>query len=218
MGKNDIQTAKEEVIKKLIVDVFGDENPMTTICPDQFVGECVFSANGFIVEATERKDIDFSKKYKEPIIAIILESPHKYEYKNESVGPAKGTTGRLFFNEFGNYLNKSKIASNLSQKDKYKIVFMNSIQYQTSQGKPLNCIENKCKRDELWLKMFDSFGKDNLLERIKSLKPDVVINLCTMGFNNLQLKVDNALKENNAYIYTIGTHPSTWNFQYAHIE
>lgn len=154
------------------------------------------------------------------VIAIILESPHIYEFENNTTpkGPACGTTGRLFFDKFLNLLDASNLREFLS--GEYNLVFVNSVQYQTSCGLKLSDNKNKIKRDENWEKVFiDNGGEADLKNRLDALKPVCIMNLCTKGLKNLQLEVDRSiLRYYHDGIYTYGSHPSTWNFSYAYIK
>lgn len=194
--------------------------PQTTaVCNDQF---CATFKNGKLTQCKRCNVLyDFDNNTikntsNKNIIAIVLESPHKYEFDSsgKSLGPAQNTTGRLFFKHFETLFLQSKLYSLCKSGVKYNIVFINSIQYQTSCGNSLRNPDARKNRDEIWLDMFNGGGKDDFLARLECLKPTYIINLCTKGFYNLQLAVNNCIlsKEEYCEIYTYGTHPSTWYF------
>lgn len=197
----------------------------TAACNDQF---CATFKNGKLTQCKRNNvlyDFDnntIKNKLNKNIIAIVLESPHKYEFDSsgKSLGPAQNTTGRLFFQHFEALFKKSKLYLLCKSGIQYNIVFINSVQYQTSCGNSLTKCTSKKKRDQIWLHIFtNDRGKKNFLARLECLKPTYIINLCTKGLYNLQLEVNNCILSKEEYrgIYTYGTHPSTWNFCFAKI-
>lgn len=189
------------------------------VCPDQVVGQLY---NGNFQFNQNRINIDYvkinnmfsiSNKLTEPII-IILESPHIDEFANGiALGPAMGKTGKYFGKFFDSLIINSKNI-NLQLQQKYDVIFVNAIQYQCSLGNKLNgkgTYQNKKQRDQNWLTCFNNSNSNDLKDRITAIKPYAVINLCTIGINNLQLYVDRIL--NSLSNYTIGNHPSTWVFR-----
>ena len=194
-------------------------------CPDQYFANL---ENGSLIEKN-REDIIYNKDKKATlvngtilnnIIAIVLESPHTNEFDNNGlpIGPAMGVTGKRFIREkkgFIDFISSSSVKYIL--KGNYKLVYVNSIQYQTSLGKKLSEINNKITRDDIWISIFEEHGgKVDLKKRLNALNPVLIINLCTKGLKNLQLYVNNEIKTLSKY--TFGTHPSTWNFSYAYIK
>ena len=161
------------------------------------------------------------------IILIILESPHIHEFNvpNSSVKNPVGTmmnpsTVKMFNANFEKLLKNSSLKTFVNSTD-YNVIIMNSVQYQCSLGNKLNTITNKEVRDNNWINCYNSHCKADLINRISLIKPAIVINLCTKGLKNLQLILHNDL---NPYciakkiVYTIGSHPCTWNFSYAYIN
>lgn len=207
----------------------------TSPCPDQYFADLI---NGQLVIRT-RENIDYYEKKGtkgtnlvreakgakgtelDNIIVIVLESPHKDEFDKNGLplGPAMGKTGDFFIRRKKGFVDFISDSGNCSiLKEKYQLVYVNSVQYQTSLGMSLNLNPNKNNRDNIWLSIFNKDGGDtDLKKRIEALKPQLVINLCTKGLKNLQLYVDNTISV-SSYKYTFGTHPSTWNFSYAYIK
>jgi hypothetical protein len=109
------------------------------------------------------------------IVVIVLESPHKDEYdiklSSNAPAPALGRTGgklnKLFLELF-----KCKVKFG-----KYHVILMNSIQYQCSFGEKPDKF-----RDRVWLKLWlcENFA-ENFISRLEAYKPDIIINLCTLG-------------------------------------
>lgn len=198
----------------------GITNANPNPCQDQKVGTL---SNGTF-SYTSRTDIDYKNSNAininptSPII-IVLESPHKEEFANDIArGPAMEKTGLYFGNFFSPLLKSSKLINVLTN-SQHDVIFMNAIQYQCSLGNKLNgkrSYQNKKQRDLNWLTCFNNNYSNDLVRRINAIKPYAVINLCTMGFSNLQLYVDravcsyiNGITKSPIY-YTIGRHPSTW--------
>lgn len=155
--------------------------PNLICCPDVVAGR-----NGkFWFEKKER----FIHQLETPItdedittIAIILESPHKSEFNIKNYvfetasNPALGKTGsklQKFFTD--EYLHS--IIPELPSK--YRVILMNSIQYQCSLGE-----SPKKFRDHIWLSLWlgsHEAIQDSFLERLHLYHPDYIFNLCTKG-------------------------------------
>lgn len=197
----------------------------TLPCPDQYFGD--LTGGQFVIRV--REDIEYHENLTasgvrgtklDNVIAIVLESPHKNEFGVNGLpkGPAMGTTGNFFSRNnrgFIDFVSNSSVSYILN--GIYKLIYVNSVQYQTSLGMSLKKNSNRNNRDNIWLSVFNKDGGDiDLKKRINALKPELIINLCTKGVKNLQLYVDNTISA--PYKYTFGTHPSTWNFSYAYIK
>ena len=164
-------------------------------CPDQYVA-MIKVTKGKIVEFCPCFDFTIPENRSSnseilknmsdvPVIAVVLESPHKDEFKEDSaIGPAVGETGdnfRLFFEE----MLESAIANrqlNLIHM-KYRILFINPIQYQCSLGDA-----TKNYRDDIFTEMwnYQDSNKQNIVQndfmgRLQSHSPAIVINCCTKG-------------------------------------
>lgn len=145
------------------------------------------------------------------VIAIILESPHVDEYIGPNIAPAMGYTGRLFFKHFNALFSHSSLYGQISKNITYDLVFVNSVQYQTSCGaKPLTSYKNKLRRDNNWIYIFQNYSSSDLQNRLRALKPVLIINLCTKGLKGLNSYVDKAIMPLYPNIYTVGDHPSNW--------
>jgi len=191
-------------------------------CPDQHVG--IYNKSGFKY-LPSRINIDYQKSLSGALsivnqlnnpVVIILESPHIEEFK-VPLGPAKGTTGRLFENGIHNFhtlIQRSTIYSTISSFFNIDIIFINAVQFQCSLGNKLNKA-NTIIRDNNWIQAFNNGFSQDVVDRIKAINPISVINLCTKGYLNMQLLLHEVVKVYTPY--TFGTHPSTWNFAYARI-
>lgn len=182
-----------------------------TICPipdmDGNISErnrdvILYSRNGASVER---------KPMLKNVIAIILESPHVCEFKNSVNVPAMGSSGRLFFAHFDSLFSSSSLCKQISLNKNYDMVFVNSIQYQTSCGAyPLSDKTNKKRRDSNWISIFNSCGANDLCDRLRALNPVLVLNLCTKSLNDLNSKVDAVVRPIYHGQYTTGWHPTNW--------
>jgi len=194
-------------------------------CPDQYFADLI---DGQLITRT-REDIDYhgnktangiNGSNLNCVIVIVLESPHKEEFGITGLpkGPAMGKTGSFFIRNtkgFVDFISNSGVSYIL--KGNYQLVYVNSVQYKTSLRISLNTQSARTGRDNIWLSVFNNDGGEiDLKQRLKALRPQLVINLCTKGVKNLQLYVDKAISV--PYKYTFGTHPSTWNFCYAYIK
>lgn len=156
-------------------------------CPDIVVGE----SGVFWFDRKERKkhkdklEVELSnKKSKEKRIVIVLESPHKDEFMNaknrsdffdENIcsNPALGRSGT----NLQKYFNDEIVRKKLQVHGKYRVILMNSIQYQCSLGQ-----SEGGYRDYIWLKYwYQEKGKECFIERLRDYKPDIIVNLCTKG-------------------------------------
>ncbi|WP_300383430.1 hypothetical protein [Clostridium sp.] len=159
------------------------------LCPDEIIG-VIKSESDRLDKFEEHKGYedkiltnydDFINEYKEyneyKKMVIILESPHVDEFDNNGlikVRPSYGKTGiniREMLNDKLTQKNKS---------ENYIVYLVNSIQYQCSLG-----INTNYFRDYVWLIQWkDKEIRDNLISRLKEIKPDLIINCCTKGSHN----------------------------------
>lgn len=203
----------------------GKYNFSSQICPDQYVADLICINNIWQINQTSNNilkrqvnppmrhlDIDYTKiNQNDNYILVILESPHYDEYDQFShapYGPACKTSGYYFLKHFVNIILRNNTIMSKLTKRTYKIIFINSVQYQTSLGyKPLK----KKIRDRNWLNLWGWAFNTDLINRIKSFptKNSIIINLCTIGCNNLRNMVSNQLNMHNI-VHHYGYHPCTW--------
>ena len=104
-------------------------------CPDQFRGE--YNKGIFKPAAPlNRLGVDYNSSPGQttyignipivnPVIAVVLESPHKDEYNaGVPLGPARGTTGRLFDSKFQNIFSVNYSFVTTYQENRATIVFL----------------------------------------------------------------------------------------------
>ena len=164
-----------------------------TVCNDLFIGRITYikewmwqdlddELSGFLfnnnINKIKKQTTDeyiLNGKNKNKKIVVVLESPHTYEYDSQgkSKGPARGKTGNLFVKYFCELLSNVKLDQNCI----YDIILINSIRLQCSLG-----YNPEFFRDLVWLYYWkDKLIRENLIDRIKELEPDFIINLSTKG-------------------------------------
>ena len=187
----------EECSDENIIEFVSDDK---YICKDNYVGEfeikngivqkldtCYFSAEERIKHLGDCNIENLIKLRKKETsnnkrIVVILESPHKEEYKFLNLYkaiklpqlpsmPAMGHTGTKLQE---NFINSVKV---FLKDGCYDIILMNGVQYQCSLGD-----DTDKHRDRIWLKMWLEEEKDkDLIRRLEEYKPDIIFNLCTNG-------------------------------------
>lgn len=150
----------------------------TRKCDDVFVGEIKKDTSDLRFEKDLRLkgDLKINIGTDKKTAVIILESPHTAEYDGDFVSPALGTTGRNLQRHF------EDVFRSICKDGEYRIILMNSIQYQCSLGADTNRY-----RDNMWLKLWfrENLRKD-FTERLSSYKPDLIFNLCTCGSHTME--------------------------------
>ena len=161
---------------------------------------------------------------KKPWLFLILESPHKNEFKgaDESLhGPARGITGK-YISKYLHQILESKSLELKSEDMLNKIkqcrglVIMNAIQHQCSEGKGLQDKEGQARRDNNFIEIWDKAkGKEDFEERITRhyRQGDVVVLACTHGTTPgapLRNRVQKSLEEKKLEIDAIVSHPYSW--------
>lgn len=189
------------------------------LCPDQYVGQIKESEdwNEFTrkpVFNDEWEVINIPKG--EKIMIMILESPHKDEFKGK-IGPAKGTTGRN--------LGKMTRLCDFYLYRNYELILMNAIPFQCSLGEKPEKFKDEVfanawneENQKIWneenqkIRIGKSFFKERLCSLLKELdgKFVVIVNACTSGGCRKQAVQDVideiALDIKRAEI----PHPSSW--------
>ena len=134
-------------------------------CPDQYVGTLGQLRSHGIASRSA-----LSTRPNTGAVLLILESPHVSEFK-EPLGPAKGSTGRLF-------AKHALSVPCLKGKGNASLVLINAIQYQCSLGeKPSRY------RDEVFVAAWQEFGRSDFVARLKATYQanDLVVCACTKG-------------------------------------
>lgn len=167
------------VFKRKCVQIYGSCNTCHP-CPDMFVG---------LINLNHGKFYSILKPYRTlqkcdlPLIVMVLESPHKQEYSTKGfpIRPARGRTGENIKLNLVNHL-KNKIPSGW-----YKILLVEAISYQCSNGKCLNNNgKNKKRRDNLFRIMWLCGGMRFFEKRLLSYRPKIIINSCTGGSDGMK--------------------------------
>jgi hypothetical protein len=154
------------------------------------------------------------------IILLILESPHKSEYKHDKKSftlkpkaPAQGYTGRNIESYMSSILKKISALTEGS----YNLIISNPIPYMCSLGIFTDKLNTKV-RDNVWNAVWNIVDKKgeyvirkDFINRCKLYQPEYIINCCTA---KLKQNVTDCLLTNkfgnNLYI---AHHPSAWKYQ-----
>ena len=198
-------------------------------CKDNFIGNIERT-----IDCQIKEDLHFSREKREEFknrdklkssninniknIIIVLESPHKEEFNksNSIIAPALGQTGRNLQNKFKEIF-KEDLA--IQKEQIYRILLMNAIQYQCSNGESLEKYRNRT--DKVWKWFWNNGGKDSFSDRISSYNPSIVINACT-GNIGKQESIKYILQEcinNNCYNSKLykAPHPSSCWFKKGYV-
>ena len=152
---------------------------------------CAPTPNMLTIQKRTELNYQMLPQASNPRIVILLESPNTDEYppknKTKISGPAMGSSGNRFdgqcitvFNNNIAILQKALgICVGSTGRIVYDVFFINAIQYQCSLGYPK--MKPKIRDfifEALWNQQPDSF-RDDLIERLNLLKPNLIINACT---------------------------------------
>jgi hypothetical protein len=158
-------------------------------CPDDVMGD----GKDFWFKEFERKDhkkmlnIEKSTLNYDKTMVIILESPHIDEYSEPTfIHPALGKTGKALMHCFPSIYEKAKSLYDANNEYTWRVILMNSIQYQCSLGE-----NTKIYRDHMWLKLwFDGKCSEDFIDRLRSYQPDIIYNFCTKGDHENEPGID----------------------------
>lgn len=159
------------------------------------------------------KDKIISYKCNNESIVLIVESPHKDEYKNgKPIAPAQGTTGYNIRKQICEKLNRSESINGFKEGN-YNLMICNPVQFQCSLfdfyklslsgSSPVKGI-----RDKVFKEIY-KFEEKCFIYRLNSYSPKLVINASTSEVKPI---VQKTLKENFKNILILEEfHPSNWN-------
>ncbi len=190
------------------------------ICPDQYVGEIIVTNNILATNINNNNNNDFFTRTDlinfnrsgKPVIFLILESPHKKEFEGVTPKPAAGN----YYGDTGSGIRellKEVLTScnYIIPNGTYSLIIMNAIQYQCSLG-----INPKVYRDKIFIKCWNSFGKQDFEQRLNQYYQidDIIINACTKGplrpFPYLYELVENSIVNIGLQSHFKIQHPSSW--------
>lgn len=174
----------------------------TGICPDQYVGEIGSLLNDTMLPSERSSIADRPDK---PAVLLVLESPHTEEFK-DSIGPAKGATGR----NIARYLG---IDPELQSMLDAPLILMNAVQYQCSLG-----VNTSINRDEVFKAVW-KHGEANFKQRLQEIYRvgDIIVCACTKGNrrtgpSELRQLVHKAIVDCFPEATILRrTHPAKWN-------
>ena len=156
-------------------------------------------------------------------ILLLLESPHKDEYKKgdpgDPIAPAQGTTGTNIDKFLGCGLNASGMATQIG--NNARVIIANPVQFQTSlwtihKGSLTAGHCWQTLRNAVWKTLWKEYQiRREFCCRLQSYKPNIVRNCCTGGEKGLRGQVQSVLSEclsrfeSNALTYE-ANHPVRW--------
>lgn len=197
----------------------------TEICPDVIAGTLTGSVRHYWFNREERKlhehDLAISKNSEGHTILLVLESPHIDEFSNEiiSPSPALGKTGENLQSKFDIILQECIDNGYIELNGSYRIILMNSVQYQCSLGFATKYFRNKIF-SEMWKQ---NEIKQDFCNRIRKYQPDYIFNFCTGGNKRnsfrsvIQKEIMSSTQkpfesEREVIRFFIGNHPASWFF------
>ena len=154
-------------------------------------------------------------------IVVLLESPHAKEYriakrKVVPIAPAQNKTGKSIEDHLSDYLKQPE--PNPYMRDNSggsHIILCNPVQFQASLRLANLSLTPKAK-ERVWKKLWDTPGvKEDLLERLLSYRPHVIINACTKdckGEIRTFLEEKRNCFQRSCHVYE-AAHPSNPNFR-----
>ena len=202
------KSVSKSLLSKLdnLVKEFDFENIYTSfeVCPDNYIGKIngekfISAENRYKAYINGEKNLTYGKDNEENIV-VILESPHKDEYRKKLIAPALGETG----DRLNAYLEKL-LTNSLIARDGAQLFLINAIQYQCSLGFPTDCV-----RSYIFNYLFDQdkFKKD-LKERIDIQNPKTIV-IATTSFCRDKIKKWILNEYKDIPIYETDSHPSVW--------
>jgi len=143
-------------------------------------------------------------------VAILLESPHRYEYNEryQPIAPAQGRTGEAIRNHVLTIINNKY--RELLTENEYRVLIINPIPIQASlfflHGQPLKN-SYKTLRDNVWIGLWKNIPefKTSLINIINSSNVKLLLNCCTSKLK-YKLQIEGQI---NCVIKQIN-HPSSW--------
>lgn len=141
-------------------------------------------------------------------LVVILESPHKNEFLSNLVAPALGNTGV----NLNRYLHEIFYELLKNKRKTYNVLVLNCVPYQCSLGRSKHDVKNK-----IFEYMYTNYWEDNLLKRLKKVKPSIVLVATTKiklkGKKELKFELLDKIKSKLSldYLYFSTSHPSVWN-------
>lgn len=196
--------------------------PYKEECPIDYVGTVTVNSNmklsvDFWFEDTLRdkhkNELGRIPSSNDDIITIVLESPHKNEYKDASfIHPALYTTGRNLQSKFKDVVSHFK--NDLVGGKTYHVYLINAIPFQCSLNE-----KTSMYRTEVFKNVWDNGGEASFKRTLKGYHPSIIYNLCTVGkktaiCKSLRKLVDNAIHSsgmNSSPKVHSGDHPSSWS-------
>lgn len=172
-------------------------------CPDNYIGYVSNTESNLFAIANlrcaNRGKIKIKKLTDRQRIVVILESPHKSEFRSQLIAPALGVTGERIHSHLWKILQNAALLT----KEKQDVYLVNAIQYQCSLG-----FDTSIYRDMIFNAVWKKKEGD-LLSRIRKIKPSIIIVASTDAFNKRIVNCVKRFKEDN--VWQADSHPSVWH-------
>ena len=216
----------------IIRDAFGETNRVHDVdryrirCHDGIQLNLELNDDGQGPRGSNYQDIWPQENFTHDTLVLILESPHKDEYRDNCIdipiAPAQNNiapnNNRIIGTGIGIANHLLDIISlcpslycNLSVGET-RVILCNPIQFQTSLVAVIDVPNRKGVRDAVWKEFWNMQEiKNNFEDRLESYEPNYIINACT---SRLQNKISEFLLQCNRFPDSMKYetyHPSVWH-------
>lgn len=213
MGIIDCERATREGFDIAISDAFGQDNR-------------VHDDDRYRIDHNSQSPLQYCEPCApfERALAIILESPHRLEYRNNRINqpraPAQGPSG-YNIRDCLMCVIRNCDHLRLSIRRRTRVILVNPIQFQCSLVSVIGPSSWKGTRDAVWKALWDQpLIRGEFKSRLERYRPDFIINACThdlscrccpnVGEKCRKQKVhDFLLEEFSAHLYST-SHPTAW--------
>lgn len=175
-----------QVFKRECIKIFGKCNTCFP-CPDMFTALIDIERNLFCPILSSYNNL---KDWLLPTLIMVLESPHKNEFDENGLplGPARGSTGANIRSYLINHLKNVGL-----ERGQYKLLLVEAVSYQCSNGLPIDQSEQPKKKDLLFEKIWNSGGRQSFEARIRLYRPTIIVNSCTGGASGIESRATSRL-------------------------
>lgn len=180
-------------------------------CKDNYVGKLSYKeCNLFILKKLRFENFELCSDLNRidgDNLVIILESPHKNEFLPNLIAPALGNTGI----NLNRYLHEIFYDLLKNNNKSYNVLLFNCVPYQCSLGGSDPNVKNK-----IFEYMYTKYWEDDLLKRLKKVKPSIVLVATTIieleDKNEVKFKLLDRINSEIKldYLYFSTSHPSVW--------
>lgn len=132
-------------------------------------------------------------------IVVVMESPHREEFKPQLIAPALGKTGEKIHKYLWKILNDNSLLDDT----KSPVYLVNAVRYQCSLG-----FDTSLYRD---INFKGMFTEKDLIKRIKLCEPKIIIVACTFSTKAYVIECIKKEFDNTKFdVFQASEHPSCW--------